>query len=114
MPSRLHAFSTRRAESNVADGAPPSDAPPSDTGRYCGDDSGWIAAADGDQFKRDIAAIERATATLRRAEPSLQSWAEPAPILSAARPLWLVIGMLWFSTALVTLSAVFAIYVLVG
>ena len=79
-----------------------------------GADTGWIAAADGDQLERDIAAIERATAALRRAEPALQSWAEPPAAANAPRPIWLVIGMLLFSTAFVALGAVFAIYVLVG
>ena len=37
------------------------------------------AAADRKQLARDIAAIERATAVLRRAEPALQSWIQPPP-----------------------------------
>jgi hypothetical protein len=73
---------------------------------------GWIAAQDGDQLARDIAAIERAADTLRRAEPALQSWAGPPVSHNNQHPLWLVIGTLWVSTALVALSAVFALYVL--
>jgi hypothetical protein len=113
VPDRhLRTLSTGYFKSNVSGGAHPLGALASDIDR--GDNSGWIAAADGDQFERDVAAIERATAILRRAEPALQSWAEPAPTLSTPRPLWQIIGLLWLSTALVTLSAMFAIYVLVG
>ena len=116
MPDRhLRPLSTASAEaSNVLGGVSPFDAPERRLVRDHGEDSGWIAAADGDQFERDVAAIERATAILRRAEPALQSWAEPPATPSTPRPLWLLIGMLWVSTALVALSAVFAIYVLVG
>ncbi len=74
--------------------------------------SGWIAAADRDQFARDVAAIEQASDSLRRAQPALQSWAGPTASQNSAHPLWLVIGTLWVSTALVALSAVFALYVL--
>jgi hypothetical protein len=74
-----------------------------------------LLAADRDKLERDIAAIERASAALRRAEPGLESWSEtPATILHNPRPLWLLIGVLWLSTALVTLGAVFAITAIVG
>jgi hypothetical protein len=36
-------------------------------------DSGFLAAADRDHLEREIAAIERASAALRRAEPGLES-----------------------------------------
>jgi hypothetical protein len=79
------------------------------------DDFGLLAAADRDQLERDIAAIERATAALRSAEPALQSWTNsPATTLHKPRPVWLLIGVLWLSTALATLGAVFAISALVG
>jgi hypothetical protein len=78
-------------------------------------DTSSLAAADRDQFERDIAAIERASATLRRAEPELESWIDPpAAAMHKPRPLWLLIGVLWLSTALVTIGAVFAISALVG
>lgn len=77
-----------------------------------------------DQFARDIAEIERATAALRRAEPSLEMWSEPAAearpddaatlTIRKTRPVWLLIGLLWLSTALVTVGAVAAIARLVG
>jgi hypothetical protein len=77
-----------------------------------------------DQFARDIAEIERATAALRRAEPSLEMWSETAGetrtddtatlTIRKARPVWLLIGLLWLSTALVTVGAVAAIARLVG
>jgi hypothetical protein len=38
------------------------------------DDSGLLAAADREHLEREIAAIERASAALRRAEPELESW----------------------------------------
>jgi len=79
------------------------------------EDSGLLAAAEREQLERDIAAIECASAALRQAEPALQSWTNPpAPTMQKPRPLWLLIGVLWLSTALVTLGAVFMISVLVG
>ena len=73
------------------------------------------AATDRDQLERDIAAIERASAALRRAEPALQSWTDaPSTAVQNPRPVWLLIGVLWLSTALVTIGAVFAISVFVG
>jgi hypothetical protein len=63
-----------------------------------------------EQLARDIADIERATAALRRGEPALESWIRPAaPANSKPRPLWLLIGVLWLSTALITVGAVVAI-----
>ena len=80
---------------------------------HAGDtNSGWITAEDGEQFARDIAAIERTAVTLRRAEPALRSWDGPPASPKSTQPLWLVIGTLWVSTALVALSAVFALYAL--
>jgi hypothetical protein len=79
------------------------------------DDSGLLAAADRDHLEREIAAIERASAALRRAEPELESWVDQPPAtLRKPRPVWLLIGALWLSTALVTIGAAFAISVLVG
>ena len=115
MPDRLlHPLSTGYAETHNAffDGVQAVDAPASDLTRDPGEDSGWIAAEDDEQFNRDIAAIERASVALRRAQPALKSWAEPPASLSSPHPLWLIIGTLWVSTALVALSAVFAVYVL--
>ena len=79
------------------------------------DDSGLLAAADREHLEREIAAIERASAALRRAEPELESWiGPPSPTLHKPRPVWLLIGVLWVSTALVTLGAAVAISALVG
>ncbi len=87
-----------------------------------GGDIGIVRA--NDQFARDIAEIERATVALRRAEPSLEMWSEAGSDARAddaatlairkARPVWLLIGLLWLSTALVTVGAVAAIARLVG
>ena len=73
------------------------------------------SAAERDQLARDIAAIERASADLRKAEPALVSWVDvPASSAQAPRPIWLLIGVLWVSTALVTLGAVYALSAFVG
>jgi len=77
-------------------------------------DVGALAQAVRDQLARDIADIEEAAAALRRAEPGLEAWttASPPPATTPPRPLWLLIGLLWLSTALVTIGAVaaFAIF----
>ncbi len=79
------------------------------------DDGGSLGAADRDQLEDDIAEIERASAALCKAEPALESWTiPPARPMQKPRPIWLLIGVLWLSTALVTLGAVVAIAALVG
>jgi hypothetical protein len=79
------------------------------------DDAGRLAPAESDLLARDIAAIERAAAALRKAEPALESWSNlPAQASRKPRPVWLLIGVLWVSTALVTVGAAVAIAVLVG
>lgn len=76
---------------------------------------GGTPASEDDQLAHDLAEIERAAAALRRAEPALESWANPpAPTLGKPRPVWLLIGVLWLSTALFTVGAVVAIHALVG
>lgn len=99
-------------------------------------DQNTAGAADRDQLARDIAAIENAAAVLRKAEPALENWNPEAwnletwnleqshpeaghdrlapHMLAKPRPIWLLIGALWMSTALVTLGAVFAISRLAG
>jgi hypothetical protein len=79
------------------------------------DAAGALAQFERDQLARDIADIERATAALRRAEPALQSWTKPQmPAVPKSRPLWLLIGVLWLSTAIITVGAAYAIAVLYG
>jgi hypothetical protein len=79
------------------------------------DISAGIVQTDRDQLDRDIADIERATAALQRAEPALQSWTDASTrTVRKPRPLWLLIGVLWLSTALVTAGAVVAIATLAG
>jgi hypothetical protein len=82
------------------------------------DDPGPLAPAERDQLARDIAAIERASEVLRRAEPSLDAWSQSPPghatPLGQPRPVWLLIGVLWISAALVTLGAAVTIAALVG
>jgi hypothetical protein len=79
------------------------------------DASNAVPAADRAQLERDIAAIERASAALRRADPAMESWTDDTPVaMPKPRPVWLLIGVLWLSTALITIGAVFAISALVG
>jgi len=74
-----------------------------------------VAAADRAQLDRDIAAIEKASAALRRADPAMETWTDtPPPVMQKPRPVWLLIGVLWLSTALITIGAVFAISAMVG
>ena len=117
MPKPLGFLSSDGAQGNaILEQIRNLDAVPRDNTRTNVDDeSGVVAAADRDQLARDIAAIERASAALRRAEPALESWTEPpAATAQSARPIWLLIGALWISTALVTFGAVYAISALVG
>lgn len=73
-----------------------------------------------DQLARDLADIERAAEALRRAQPALEAWSSPrtgdrpAVAMHRPRPIWLLIGLLWISTALVTAGAVAAIARLAG
>lgn len=76
-----------------------------------------------EQFARDVAEIERATAALRRAQPGLETWNESSIVraddaasfaIRKTKPIWLLIGALWLSTALVTVGAVAAIARLIG
>jgi hypothetical protein len=73
------------------------------------------AQAARDQLAREVADIEAATAALRRAEPALESWTKaPAASGGKPRPVWLLIGVLWLSTAIVTAGAVVAIAAMAG
>jgi hypothetical protein len=69
-----------------------------------------------DQLAREYADIERASAALRLGQPQLRSWSTPAVPTAAKKPraLWLLIGILWLSTAVITVGAVAAIATLVG
>lgn len=118
MPKPLGFLSSVGAQGNaVLEQIPNLDTAQRDNARASAEvESGLPAAADHLELARDIAAIERATALLRRAEPALQSWpaATPATIGQSTRPIWLLIGTLWISTALVALGALYAVAVLVG
>jgi hypothetical protein len=73
-----------------------------------------------DRLARDLADIERASEALRRGQPALEDWSSPRaddrPAVASRkpRPVWLLIGLLWISTALVTVGAVAAIARLAG
>jgi hypothetical protein len=120
---------------NAGDDVTPTGAPAIDAGEPAWGDSGSTSpalspeCADADdaeigrvlarmareQLAREIADIERAAAILRLAAPTLQSWSTPAmAVLRKPRPLWLLIGVLWLSTALVTAGTVVAIATLAG
>ena len=99
----------------VALASPRSEPLPRDDFGEIGEDSGAMAQTVRDQLAREVADIEAATAVLRRAEPALESWTKaPANAGGKPRPVWLLIGVLWLSTALVTAGAVVAIATLVG
>jgi hypothetical protein len=79
------------------------------------EDTAALARSVRDQLAREVAEIEIATAALREAEPALESWTTaPAAMSRKPRPVWLIIGVLWLSTALVTAGAVVAIATLAG
>ena len=82
---------------------------------YSGD-AATLAQLDRDQLAADIDAIERATQALRRGEPALETWSGDPPVIAMRkpRPVWLMIGLLWLSTAIVTAGAVAAIAKFVG
>jgi hypothetical protein len=67
------------------------------------------------QLARDFADIERASEALRRAEPALQNWSSPTmPAVAKARPVWLIVGIVWISTAIITVGAAVAIATFAG
>ena len=69
-----------------------------------------------EQLTREFAEIEAATVALRQGEPALESWnkAASAPLTRKPRPVWLIIGVLWLSTAILTAGAVVAIATFAG
>jgi hypothetical protein len=91
-------------------------APPGASAAGSAADIAALPQGEREQLARDFAEIERATAALRRAEPALESWTAPPPgaRLRQPRPVWLLIGVLWLSTALVAAGAVAAIVRLLG
>src|ERR1700693_3467512 len=88
--------------------------PRDDLGEFT-EDAGAMAQTVRDQLAREGADIGVATAAHRQAEPALESWTKaPANTGGKPRPVWLLIGVLWLSTALVTAGAVVAIASLAG
>lgn len=74
-----------------------------------------LAQSEREQLARDIADIEHAAAALRRAEPALESWTEMVRAQpKKPSPLWLLIGVLWLSTAIVTTGALLFIATIAG
>ena len=75
------------------------------------------AAIDPDELARAIADIEKASAALREAEPTLGSWPDrPAPMVQPLSPrsAWVLIGTVRISTVLVMGSVIFAIASFIG
>ena len=109
-------FSSEHSNADMVELAPPRSEPlPGDDLGEFAEDAGAMAQTVRDQLAREVADIEAATAALRRAEPALESWTKaPANIGGKPRPVWLLIGVLWLSTALVTAGAVVAIATLAG
>jgi hypothetical protein len=71
------------------------------------------APTEQDQLARDIADIERAATALRKAQPSLEAWTTALTEDDRKpRPVWLIIGILWLSTALLAAGAAVAIAML--
>ena len=60
-----------------------------------------------EQLASEFAAIERAIGYIAPGRAGLESWTNSAVSGDAKpRPVWLLIGVLWLSTALATISAV--------
>jgi hypothetical protein len=80
------------------------------------EDLGALNQSAQEQLTRELADIEIATAALRRGEPALESWSKATamPLTRKPRPVWLIIGVLWLSTAILTAGAVVAIATLAG
>ncbi len=80
------------------------------------EDLGALDQSAQEQLTRELADIETATAALRQGEPALESWSKTsaAPLTRKPRPVWLIIGALWLSTAILTAGAVVAIATLAG
>jgi hypothetical protein len=120
MTEHYRSYRSGTRGSDVIDFAEP--ATLADTAYGADGDIGVVRA--NEQFARDIAEIERATAALRRAQPGLEAWNENFTAsrtdetaffaVRKTRPVWLLIGALWLSTALVTVGAVAAIARLIG
>jgi hypothetical protein len=81
-----------------------------------GQDIAALSRFEQEQLAREFADIEHASAALRLGEPGLQSWTKPTvpAVIQKPRPLWLLIGILWLSTALVAAGAIVAIAKLTG
>src|SRR5579862_1383943 len=112
----VSSLSSEHSDADMVALAPPRSEPlPWNDRSEIGEDAGATAQTVRDQLAREVADIEAATATLRKAEPALESWTKaPASTGGKPRPVWLLIGVLWLSTALVTAGAVVAIASLAG
>jgi hypothetical protein len=109
-PFAIESSGFDRAPNSAIDIVTPGEVSPGQTG-----DAGPMAPAVREQLAREFADIEQAKAALQNAAPDLESWNEPAgEAAPKPRPLWLLIGVIWFSTALVTAGAVVAIVSLAG
>jgi hypothetical protein len=80
------------------------------------DNLGVLSDSAQEPLTREFAEIEAATAALREGEPALESWSKgtAAPLARKPRPVWLIVGVLWLSTAILTAGAVVAIATFAG
>ena len=74
-----------------------------------GDSAGPTLSAR-EQLERDIDAVERAAAALRRADAGLQVWTDDAPARGKRRPraVWLLIAGIWAVAGLIAAGAIAA------
>jgi hypothetical protein len=89
-------------------GAKPDANNPARAGTNSRADGALFPAADPgeqEQIQREIDAIARAIETLRKAEPALEQWTDAPPTALPPRQVWVLIGAVWLSTAVITLGA---------
>jgi hypothetical protein len=112
-PQRMPA-SFPLGEPDIADALHAADTPSVSPARDEGDALMRSAA---ERFEQHMAEINRASAMLRHALPDLEAWPNPsiaaAPV-AKARPVWLMISVVWISTLALTAAATLAIAVLVS
>jgi hypothetical protein len=81
------------------------------------DDGDELVRSATERFEQHMAEINRASAMLRHALPDLEAWPNPSSVVAPvvkARPVWLMISVVWISTLALTAAATLAIVVLVS
>jgi hypothetical protein len=78
---------------------------------------GTAQPAIADEYARALAEIEQASAALRKAEPTLETWQPDAAASGEPRTLrsvWILVGCIWLSTITVFAGAIGAIVYFLG